>query len=243
MADMVIPDLARWEDWTVVEKLVELFKNAPDESNWVRAPVISYLRMCPKPEAKKYIEELRKVDPDAVARAETFLDWEMSDDEDDDWDDETESDDADAEPSNDSTEKTPADSKPASSEGDKGADDDKAGDPSGIDKRESASIQRNRVLRVEVPSLPSDNSETESVESLEENNLDGQYVSTSIPVSETASQPVQPEIPQTENTEVVGAATPSLSSLPIVFVPVAICMVLFVLLWSVISGAFERLLF
>ncbi len=73
MADMIIPDLARWEDWTVMERLVEMFKNADDETNWLRVPVITYLRACPKPEAKAYIEELAKLDPDAVRRADFFI--------------------------------------------------------------------------------------------------------------------------------------------------------------------------
>ncbi len=72
LADLVIPDLARWEDWTQMEKLVQLFKEANDKSSWVRVPVINYLRACPKPEAKKYIAELEKIDPAAVKRANTF---------------------------------------------------------------------------------------------------------------------------------------------------------------------------
>ncbi len=45
MADMIIPDLARWEDWTVMERLVQMFKDADEETNWLRVPVISYLRV------------------------------------------------------------------------------------------------------------------------------------------------------------------------------------------------------
>ncbi|REK07183.1 MAG: hypothetical protein DWQ37_21785, partial [Planctomycetota bacterium] len=44
LADLVIPDLARWEDWSVVDRLVELFKTSDEESSWVRVPVINYLR-------------------------------------------------------------------------------------------------------------------------------------------------------------------------------------------------------
>ena len=73
MADMIIPDLARWEDWTVMERLVQMFKDADEESNWLRVPVITYLRACPKPEAKVYIEELSKIDPESVRRADFFL--------------------------------------------------------------------------------------------------------------------------------------------------------------------------
>ena len=34
-ADQVIPDLARWEDWSVMDRLVEMFK-AGDEKSYVR---------------------------------------------------------------------------------------------------------------------------------------------------------------------------------------------------------------
>lgn len=73
LADLVIPDLARWQDWSVVETLVDLFKKADEESSWVRVPVINYLRACPKPEAKEYLAELEKIDPDSVKRANSFF--------------------------------------------------------------------------------------------------------------------------------------------------------------------------
>ena len=73
LADLVIPDLSRWKDWSVMGDLVQLFKDADDKSSWVRVPVINYLRACPKPEAKEYIKELEKIDPAAVKRANTFF--------------------------------------------------------------------------------------------------------------------------------------------------------------------------
>jgi len=74
LADLVIPDLARWEDWSVTERLVELFKNADeDEGTWVRVPVVNFLRASPEPRAKELIEELAKVDPQAVERASRFF--------------------------------------------------------------------------------------------------------------------------------------------------------------------------
>ncbi len=73
LADLVIPDLARWEDWEVIPQLVELFKKSDESSSWVRVPVINYLRACPLPEAKRQLEELAKIDPDAIRRAETFF--------------------------------------------------------------------------------------------------------------------------------------------------------------------------
>ncbi len=73
LADLVIPDLARWEDWSQIDRLVRLFKEADEESSWVRVPVVNYLLVCPKPEAKQYIKELEKIDPDAVQRARAYL--------------------------------------------------------------------------------------------------------------------------------------------------------------------------
>jgi hypothetical protein len=73
LADLVIPDLARWEDWSAVDRLATLFKNADEESSWVRIPVIKYLQACPLPEAKTKLAELAKIDPEVVKRANTFF--------------------------------------------------------------------------------------------------------------------------------------------------------------------------
>jgi hypothetical protein len=80
LADLVIVDLARWEDWSVMDRLVDLFKKADDKSSWVRVPVVRYLMACPKPEAKKHLEDLEKIDAGAVKRARTFFPFEGSGD-------------------------------------------------------------------------------------------------------------------------------------------------------------------
>ena len=75
LADQAIMDLARWQDWTVMDRLVTMFKsNDPEVNTWVRIPVINYLRSCPLPIAKKHIEELRKIDPKAVQQSESVYD-------------------------------------------------------------------------------------------------------------------------------------------------------------------------
>ena len=73
LADLVIPDLARWGDWSQIDRLSDLFKNSNDENSWVRVPVVNYLRACPLPEAKERLVELEKIDPKAVKRAATFF--------------------------------------------------------------------------------------------------------------------------------------------------------------------------
>lgn len=72
LADLVIPDLARWKDWDVMPRLVKMFKEADPKKDWVRAPIINYLQVCPLPAAKKHLEELKKLDPEAYKRASLF---------------------------------------------------------------------------------------------------------------------------------------------------------------------------
>lgn len=71
-ADLVIRDLARFEDWSQIDRLVKLFKDAKEDTSWVRVPVINFLRSCPLPKAKVHLEELKKLDPDAFKRAQIY---------------------------------------------------------------------------------------------------------------------------------------------------------------------------
>lgn len=73
LADLVIPDLARWEDWSQIDALAKLFKEADEKSSWVRVPVINYMRACPLPAASEQLEALKVIDPDAFRRATSFF--------------------------------------------------------------------------------------------------------------------------------------------------------------------------
>ena len=73
LADLVIPDLAKWEDWSAMDQLMELYRSADKQKNsWVRVPTIMYLRSCPLPKAAQYLEECKQLDPTAVQRASAF---------------------------------------------------------------------------------------------------------------------------------------------------------------------------
>ena len=50
-----------------------MFIKADAENNWIRVPVVNYLRACPLPEAEKALEKLKEVDPESVRRANTFF--------------------------------------------------------------------------------------------------------------------------------------------------------------------------
>jgi hypothetical protein len=72
-ADLVVADLARWEDWSVIDRLFELFRDADQDSLWVREPIVNYMRACPLAKAKEYLKEFEKIDPKAVKRASGFF--------------------------------------------------------------------------------------------------------------------------------------------------------------------------
>jgi hypothetical protein len=77
-ADQVILDLSRWEDWSVLDQLVEMFKNS-DAKGYVRQPVVSYLTVASEQEgevgtrAKAAIAELEKLDPETVKTARSLM--------------------------------------------------------------------------------------------------------------------------------------------------------------------------
>lgn len=73
LADLVIPDLARWSDWSQIDRLTELFISADADNNWVRVPVVNYLRACPLPAAAEALKKLEQIDPESVRRANTFF--------------------------------------------------------------------------------------------------------------------------------------------------------------------------
>ncbi len=73
LADLVIPDLARAQDWSVLPKLVELFRDANPAQNWIRVPIVNYVRSCPLEEADDAMMTLQEIDLAAVNRASTFF--------------------------------------------------------------------------------------------------------------------------------------------------------------------------
>lgn len=68
----VLSDLARWEDWSIIDQVAELFVTARGDSLWVREPAVRYLIACPLPEAKKQLERLAGIDAAAVRNGRRF---------------------------------------------------------------------------------------------------------------------------------------------------------------------------
>jgi hypothetical protein len=74
LADQVITDLTRWEDWEVMPRLVAMFKDS-EEGDWIRQPVAAYLLVAEEQEgsvgeqASAAIAELETLDPETMKRA------------------------------------------------------------------------------------------------------------------------------------------------------------------------------
>jgi hypothetical protein len=73
LADLVIADLARWQDWSALPTLVALFKQAEAETAGLRAPIVQYVRACPSADAKIALQELSRIDPEAVKLGSPFF--------------------------------------------------------------------------------------------------------------------------------------------------------------------------
>ena len=77
IADQVIPDLARWEDWSILDRLVSMFKTSEKDA-WIRQPVISYLLVAEDQtgevgeKATEALGELEAIDPQGVKRARSY---------------------------------------------------------------------------------------------------------------------------------------------------------------------------
>lgn len=82
-ADQVIPDLARWEDWSVLEELGQMFREAEEgtPSSYVREPVITYLDVAAEQpgevgqQAEALLADLEPLDPETFRRARSLRDF------------------------------------------------------------------------------------------------------------------------------------------------------------------------
>lgn len=77
-AEQAITDLARWEDWSVLDRLVAMFENAP-ERTYVKEPIVAYLDQASQQEgevgerAEAALTKLEELDPESVKRARSLL--------------------------------------------------------------------------------------------------------------------------------------------------------------------------
>lgn len=56
LAELVIDDFARWKDWSIATRLMEIY--AGGEQPWNNAMIIRYLQACPLPSAKDFLNRV-----------------------------------------------------------------------------------------------------------------------------------------------------------------------------------------
>jgi hypothetical protein len=83
IADLVIADLGRWKDWSVQDRLMELYGEDDYNIPYIKRAIVRYLlascsdeNVMPRShsfQAKAHLEALRRVDPIIVKQAEQFF--------------------------------------------------------------------------------------------------------------------------------------------------------------------------
>lgn len=73
LAELVIADLARWEDWTATKEIAKLLQTSTDEHQRTRVAAARYLMACPNTEAKQLLAKLQVSDPSTVRGARSVL--------------------------------------------------------------------------------------------------------------------------------------------------------------------------
>ena len=267
MADLIISDLARWEDWEATDRLVKMFKASKKENRWLRVPIVAFLMASPEPRAKEYLAELKKLDPGSIQRALLFGGG-FNDEEDDDSDVERE--DADmVEPQSQSN--ADVDSAASISFVSTGPVDDNL-DPFAELDHEIANDRSEAGLKTETAPMPSTlqsrhtsfkvplaSEATPSVAAampaaaILAEPASGEVISLSAAQDEPSPAVVSPVAVATETASTippVAAATPVTPvaavpylTLKIILIPFVCSVALFFLLWSVVNGSFQRLIF
>ena len=73
MADLVVPDFARWKQWNYCDSLIAAYQKSEKDDLRLRLPIINYLRVCPLPQAEKMLESIRINEPINYRRAQTLF--------------------------------------------------------------------------------------------------------------------------------------------------------------------------
>ena len=247
----------------------ETFREAnTDDTKWVRTPIISYLQACPLPAAAEHITALREIDPEAVQRAEMLADIDWADDEPEDDSGEMTEDPAATEDNskpddaNETGGKKDGDKKdenPAAEDGGKGGIEIQTtdGTPVGgpfVDLDSAISPESIVVMKPVFPMVSADETGETTLDPNDENSGFSQnrdpasYVSTygtrDIPIDDRSARGPEQLAQSAQPTPPVAAVPPSSPSTAIMLITAAgSCVLLFALLWSVLNGRFQRLIF
>jgi hypothetical protein len=76
IADLAIEDLRRWQYWDLTPEVLAQFGKPGHDAPIMRRGIVRYALSCPRPEAGRFIQTLRREDPQLVKDVEEFLQFE-----------------------------------------------------------------------------------------------------------------------------------------------------------------------
>jgi hypothetical protein len=78
IADLSIEELRKWKCWDLTKRILDLKDRPSHDLPVMRRAILRFMICSPMPEAKKYVEEMRKMDEDLVNSAEELLKLEQN---------------------------------------------------------------------------------------------------------------------------------------------------------------------
>jgi hypothetical protein len=76
VADLAIEDLRRWKTWDLTDKILAQYGKASHATPIVRRAIVRYALCCPRPEAQRFVDSLRRLDGSLVREMEEGLELE-----------------------------------------------------------------------------------------------------------------------------------------------------------------------
>src|SRR5207248_1077890 len=73
IADLAIEDLRKWQVWGLCDRILGLKDKESHNIPIIKRSILRYALQCPKDEAKSFVAERRKQDPDTVQSSEELL--------------------------------------------------------------------------------------------------------------------------------------------------------------------------
>lgn len=222
IADAVLPDLSRLEDWGAAERVAKLFDEL--ETNFQKVMVVQFLQTCPRPEAKTFLQEIEQKAPDVIKKAKFLNDFDLGD--------------------GGQTEATPPE-KTAPTSTPNPFDDEDAEQPS-----DTTVIVTHKPAAFADISVPTTEAERSVAKSTEEQQTF--TVNRAEPTAPANVEKKEGEPPVAGPDTAASAAKLNRKSAPaasfrlgvvVITLPMIVSFGVFLLIWSVISGWFERLIF
>ncbi len=75
IADLAIEDLRKWKQWDLCGEILALNTQESHNVPIVRRAILRFALTCPDPQAKAFVEQQRRLDPQRVKDAEELLKW------------------------------------------------------------------------------------------------------------------------------------------------------------------------